>query len=801
MNRAALEALLSHWRRHPVQLVTLIVGLALATALWSGVQAINAEARASYDAAARAIGGDELPALVARDGKPVELESYVALRRAGWLVAPVIEGDLDLPGGGRTRLLGVDLLAAPPPSIVGNDATETEFEPAEAIGTPGRLFANERTARRLQGADLPPVVVAPEVPQGLVLADIGVADRLLGAEGGLDRLLVPPGQPVGRPPLEEIAPGLDLQEPEARDEIGRLTDSFHLNLTAFGLLSFAVGLFIVHGAVGLAFEQRRPTFRTLRALGLPATRLVLLLGAELLLFALVAGAVGIALGGLIAAALLPDVAATLRGVYGASVDGELTLRPLWWAAGLAIAVAGTALAGVGALWKVARLPLLAPAQPRAWARASERMLRLQGAAALALIAAACLLAWLGSGLIAGFLMLGAMLVAAALLLPLWLALCLWAGARLAWGPVAEWFWADTRQQLPGLSLALMALLLALAANIGVGTMVQSFRLTFAGWLDQRLAAELYVGVADEAQGRELVQWLDGRADAVLPIWSTQARILGAPGEIYGVADHATYRENWPMLSALPDVWDRVARGDGVLVNEQLARRENLDPGDTFALPGWETQVAGVYSDYGNPVGQVLVGIDELDRFEGVERLDYGIRTDRPEELADALVDEFGLSPENLIDQAALKRLSLDVFDRTFAVTSALNILTLAVAGVAILTSLLTLAGMRLAQLAPVWAMGLTRARLAWLEFFRALTLAALTFAAAVPVGLGLAWILLAVINVEAFGWRLPMHVFPADWAVLGGLSLLAAAAASLWPARRLAALPPADLVKVFAQER
>jgi putative ABC transport system permease protein len=88
-----------------------------------------------------------------------------------------------------------------------------------------------------------------------------------------------------------------------------------------------------------------------------------------------------------------------------------------------------------------------------------------------------------------------------------------------------------------------------------------------------------------------------------------------------------------------------------------------------------------------------------------------------------------------------------------------------------------------------------------LELLRTLLLAALTFVAAIPVGLVLAWTLLAVINVEAFGWRLPMHVFPRDWLTLGLLSLAAAALASLWPTLRLARLRPAELVKVFAHER
>lgn len=109
--------------------------------------------------------------------------------------------------------------------------------------------------------------------------------------------------------------------------------------------------------------------------------------------------------------------------------------------------------------------------------------------------------------------------------------------------------------------------------------------------------------------------------------------------------------------------------------------------------------------------------------------------------------------------------------------------------------------MRLPQLAPVWALGLTRRRLAWLDLARAALLAALTFVAAVPVGLLLAWILLTIVNVEAFGWRLPMHIFPLDWLRLAGLSLLAALIAAAWPAWRLSRTPPAELLKVFAHER
>jgi putative ABC transport system permease protein len=155
----------------------------------------------------------------------------------------------------------------------------------------------------------------------------------------------------------------------------------------------------------------------------------------------------------------------------------------------------------------------------------------------------------------------------------------------------------------------------------------------------------------------------------------------------------------------------------------------------------------------------------------------------------------------MADQVAIKDLSLSIFERTFAVSQALNVLTLGVAAVAMLTSLLTLGTLRLPQLAPAWAMGMTRRRLAALELGRAVVLAVLTAVLALPVGLMLAWVLLAVINVEAFGWRLPLHLFPGDWARLGVWALAAAVLAAGWPAVRLARLPPARLLRMFADAR
>ncbi|MEM1429167.1 MAG: ABC transporter permease [Pseudomonadota bacterium] len=802
--RTAMRGLASHWWRHPGQFLTLILGLALATALWSAVQAINAEARASYDAAAGTLGLQRHDALVRPNGSLTRAD-FVDLRRAGWRVSPVLEGRY-LPGGAGPplTLVGIDVLSAPP-GVLPPGLAAAGAEPVELLMAPGVLFAAPEVAARLTGVpDLPALRASAAVPPGQILTDIGVAERLLDREGALTRLIVLPEQPFGRPPLAEIAPDLALEAGTPEGEIARLTRSFHLNLTAFGLLSFGVGLFIVHGAIGLAFEQRRATIRTLRALGLPAGRLAVLLLSEVVVLALLAGAAGVGLGYAIAAALLPDVAATLRGLYGAAVPGVLGFDPLWALAGLAMALAGALVAAAQGVVRMLRMPLLASARPRAWQIVSDGALRRQFAFGTALLAIGAATPWLADGLIAGFALLAGILLGAALMLPLVLSALLSLGARRANEALTQWFWSDTRQQLPGLSLALMALLLALAANIGVGTMVGSFRLTFVGWLDQRLAADLYVSAADAREARAIAAFAEGEGLGLLPRVSVEAALGGAPGALEGVVDHPVYRENWPLLTRTETTWDDVSSARGVLVNEQLALRSGLRPGDLVDLaPGWALPVAGIYSDYGNPAGQVIVALSALTaRFPEAEPRSFGL-VGGPDDgtLRQRLLDATGVPPGAVIDQAEVKAISLAVFERTFAVTGALNVLTLGVAGIAILTALATLASMRLPQLAPVWALGLTRRRLARLDLVRSALLAALTFAVALPVGLAVAWALLAVVNVEAFGWRLPMHIFPAGWGVLFVLSILAAVAAAALPARRLSRVAPAEFLKVFANER
>src|SRR6478672_9579741 len=434
-----LAVLLSHWRRHPMQLGTLLIGLISATALWSGVQALNQQARDSYDRAAAIFGGARTAMLVGRDSATFPQQLFVDLRRGGWPVSPVLEGRIQI-GGRSFRLLGIEPITIP--ADVGNAPAIGKAGLQSFVTPPGEMLVAPETLSELKlvegatpvasdGTLLPPLHVQAQLVPDVLVVDIGIAQRLLKMPDQVSRLLV--GRAKGkRAPLENVAGDkLRLVEPDAESDLERLTDSFHLNLTAFGLLSFVVGLFIVNSAIGLAFEQRLPTLRTLRACGVSAGMLNAVLLVELVSLALVAGLIGLVCGYLIAAILLPDVAASLRGLYGAQIPGQLSLKPQWWAAGLAISVIGALLAAAASMLKAIRLPVLVPAQPHAWHQAQRRWLVLQSAAAVIVFAAAAGFLSLGDSLLAGFAVLAFLLLGAALLLPGILELVLAQGQRRA----------------------------------------------------------------------------------------------------------------------------------------------------------------------------------------------------------------------------------------------------------------------------------------------------------------------------------------------------------------------------------
>jgi putative ABC transport system permease protein len=812
-----LSTLLSHYRRHPGQLIMLLLGLWVASALWSGIQAINATARDSY-ARADALFDTQLDQLERRDGMPFSRAEYHALRQAGLPVSPMLEGEVVTQDGTRLTLIGIDPLTLSNDNALAQANTsaslsdfltppwQTRVAPdaLEALGIT-RENASAATPTLADGKTLPPLVLAPALPPDTLIMDIAAAARLLESGDQLTRIVAAPGA------LTEAPPGLTLTRATTLASPGQLTESFHLNLTALGLLAWVVGLFIVQAALGLALEQRLGMLRTLRVLGVSGRSLVLALSLELLLLGLIGALAGIASGVWLARLLLPDVAATLGSLYGAGIGQELNLPWHYWVGGLAVSLGGLLLAGSGVLWRAARLNMLELGQMQAWRSGYRRQLSLMSiGGAFAMGVALALYVWLrfqppGDGLVTGFTLVAALLLASALWLPPFLALLLKALTYLTRRrPLIHWALADMQLQLPRLSLAMMALLIALATNLGVGSMVGGFRLTFLDWLDQRLVAPLYLNAPAE-QYADIDAWLADRpevferlltrrSDATLQAATTLegSRSLGTPIELYGITPGESLTPHWPLLATQQDrssAWAAFSDG-AIFINEQLATAENLSPGDRLTLnaPGANETltIAAIYPDYGNPSGQVLMASPQLAaRFDAPPSSIGLVLSDdaNVDALRTALLERFDLGSDALSDQREIKRIATEIFERTFTITRALNALTLAVAALALLASLLTQARSRRQQLAPLWALGVPRAQLAQLNLAQLSGAALATGLLAIPLGIAITWGLVAIINVAAFGWRLPLYLFPGEMAVTlataVGVALLAAALPTL----------------------
>lgn len=826
----ALATLLSHYRRHPSQLLMLLLGLWVAGALWSGVQAINASATNNY-ARAEALLNTGVDRLARSDGQPLTQSDFIQLRRAGVLVSPFLEGQLTTQEGQQLTILGIDplTLANNSPLAATPDNNKSTGTLQDFITPPWQTRIAPDTRRQLghspaleNNQALPQLIEVAELPPNTLVMDIAIAAQLLDSGETLSALLSPANSLTAAPL------GFTLQRADTRASPGQLTQSFHLNLSAMALLALLVGLFIVQAALGLALEQRLGLLRTLRALGVTSQMLVLLLVLELLLLGLVGAIAGLISGLWLAKTLLPDVASTLHSLYGANVSDQLSLPWHYWLGGIGVTLSGLFIAGSGVLWRASRLSVLALGQAQSWRAGFSRQLSLQtrlGALAAIIALALGLTATVGhSGLgvnlplLAGFGLVAALLLTAAL----------WLAPFLAWVlsfllnrlpqlstrfPLTQWALADLQLQLPRLSLAMVALLIALAANLGVSSMVGGFRLTFLDWLDQRLLADIYI-TPPPAKFAEIDDWLAQQKTVRERLLSIEAESqllthhreqsepqpLNLPLAIKGITPTPTLMTHWPLLSSLESAWQSLTHGE-VFINEQLARGQGFSLNDQLSLttPNGiiSVTVVGIYPDYGNPKGELIMSSEHVQQRFKVAPHALGVIL-APDQNVDVLrqqlLDNFNLAPSSLRDQTQVKATATAIFERTFAITRALNGLTLGVAALALFTSLLAQAPQRRRRLAPLWAMGVPLPKLLAIQLIQLAGSALLTALLAIPLGVAITACLVWIINVAAFGWRLPLHVFPAEISFTLLTAILVALLAAGLPMLKLWHTPPRALL-------
>jgi len=799
--------------RHPAQLALALIGVAAGVAVVTGVALMRTTMIDSLDAAARALAGDESLRIEAPPGGDLEerVFSHLVQQPGSPPLIPFVTE--------RVRSDGtiLELLATDPISAsAGQTLARHRGAATGLLANPDAVIINQTTAERLDvtiddrlevaidGQPKPLRILAilagePWLDNRLLM-DIGPAQVLLNKTGQLSWISAPAG---ARSWLSnQVSDRLIMVEPnERRASVERLTAGLRINLTALSLLALVVGLFVVHSVLAFLLVQRQRQIGLSRALGVTPTRLRLWLLGEVMVLSLIGTLIGLALGTELARALLVLIQNPSAELYG-MVTGQQILpsRGLYLAiAALTLIMAGLSVSGL--ITSALKIP------PGQLSRGASRKPRpaIAYAAAATLALAALLLLLTTDHLVAALISLFLWLSACAVMVPR-VAMALVDGLRKfspgsAFGRAMGMLKAS-RQRL-GPSMA--ALSLALGLSAGMALMVDGFRAAVDDWVTRLLRADVYLSIQGESitpAQFEAIQAESPEFDA----YSSVRQLRRADGTaLVGYDLPQKARAGFEFLAGgQAEDWDQFDAGRGVFVSEPLSRQRERSLGDAvrLATPAGEQRlpIVGIYRDYANDRGQIAISGDVFKRwFDDSARDSIGLYLAEGEQIPDLaeLAQRLGRAPSqiNLTRRDDVRRITLDVFDRTFRITQALSLLVGLIAVVSLISALMALGLERRREYATLRALGLTRAGLARWVLSQTVGLSLIAAVLAIPISALIHTVLSLAVQPRAFGWSIPLEFSVGPWLQLLPIALIAGALAGAFPAWAIGRRPAAQQLK------
>jgi len=826
VNRGLLPLLLAReWRHHPWRHAVALLAVALGVALAYSVHLINTSALSEFSAAVRTANGEpDLTLRGPREGFDDSLFERVAADPGVELASPVLEVATygRLADGQRVslRVLGIDTLRAAPlaPALLPRPATG---EDRLVFLDPDAVFPNAAARQQLalqdgamlqlqsgpawQNLRVAGTVAAPGTP--LVVMDLAGAQQHFSALGRISRIDIRLVPGTDREVLlARLALPVGVQAAaadEAQARVSSLSRAYRVNLTVLALVALFVGAFLVYSVVSLSVAQRTPTLALLSVLGLTAAQRQRWVLIECALLGAVGSAIGLLMGAGMAAAALRFLAGDLGGGYFPGIVPPLQIGLI---STLGFFFLGTASAVVGGWWPSRQAQRLAPAlalkglgspggsAPPAW----------PGLALLAVGGGAALLPPVFGLPLAAYVGVAALLFGGVALVPAAV------HALLAAAP-------SVQRALPLLALqrarfqrstataAVAGVVASLALSVALTVMVASFRTGVSDWLNSVLPADLYARTADSSASAEQA-WLPPefvqRAAALPGVQRAQAsrsRALsleaGRPGVALVARPLTNPQNDLPMLNA-PLPLSALQPGESALyVSEAMVTLYGAKLGSAFTLPLGTTplrgRVLGVWRDYARQFGTVVMADTDYRRLTGDTRindlalwLQPGVDIAQVQQGLRALLPDAGML--DFASSAELRKLSLRIFDRSFAVTYYLQAVAIAIGLVGIAASLSAQVLARRKEFGLLTHLGLTRRQIVGVVAGEGLAWVAAGALVGLVLGLAISMVLVFVVNPQSFHWTMDL-VLPWGRLMLLSLAVVAAGTATAaFSARRAA---------------
>ena len=833
------QCALRHWRSAWRQQALLLLILALGTAVHVAMRMANSSALAGFRSFTDTVTRDfdwtvRAPAGSIKMGWLEEMRAALDLRPVALI--PVIEATV-VPAdhaqgtiGSRPtwRLVGMDFISLA--SLASSGGIAPNVVPDGSATAEERVFASDAMARRQGWSEgsyfelvlndkvvrvklagvLPTLPDQPAPPDHMLLMDLPRAQAIMARDGEVDRVEViakdgrafPTLRDDARSVLETAALGRwQLLGHEDKQALaGGMTAAFRLNLNILSLLALLVGGYLVFQALDGVVIRRRGEIAVLRSLGVTERSIQWAFLLEAAVLGIVAGVIGVLMGWMGAQLAVRGVSATMTALYGASsatyadlsvsevllgctLSVVTSLAAAWWPARQAARTPPAQALGHhavswqgGRVWKSAWLGLIlmlvavALAQLPAW--------RLQ-ALRLPLGAYASALLWLlGGSLISGMV----------------LKVFRHSGSALRATAFSYLRAPSVRHRF-----AAAALTSAMAMTTGMAVMIASFDHTMRGWIMRSMQADVYASSAGAQSASSTHQISEETVDAlrvqpeVAELATVQYAVVqlpDGPSSILGSdMDFAQRHRLHAWVESPPDDWWKTENAVGC-INESLSTRLGCKVGDTLRFPTpqgeKEVKVAGIYADYGNERGSLLVAQELFHVWFGHKmawRIAMMLKSGADAQAVTVRMQQAhpGLS---LFTQAHLRSEALRIFRQTFAVTYSLEAVgvVVAVAGLG-----LALAGLMLdrrADLTTLRALGFSRRDLAAVCAWEGLGLGLAGVLTGGVSGVWLGWLLIARVNKQSFGWTLSWSLPWGQILLLGSAVLLTgvvvAAAVGRW---------------------
>jgi len=832
-----------HLRRHRLEALLCLIGVALGVAVVVGIESAVAACVGSFRGAVQTLAERSTHSIVSTTPGGIGDDVYIRLANSPppCPIAPVIERSLLVAPVNRpdakpivARLIGVDVFSEKQlrsftnmRGNLGEDAYRQFMTQPGSVALvddlAGRLGASPGSKLQLTIGQrrVGVTVVAVVKPEGVarsqlgdvIIADLATAQERAESIGRIDRIDVRIESDEQQTALAALLPpGLTLRgTSQQSSSLADLVASYKLNLNSLSMMAAFVAIFIVYNSMLVSVRQRSTTLGILSCLGASRGQIAALYLLEAGLFAIIGGALGLAGGWALSRVLIGYIATTINDLYAAvrpapvSLDGVMILK------GLAVSFVSCLAGALVPLIQASRTPPINSTRQSAGSgQASRAAGRLAIAGLIFLVLSLLVYKLPGNSPIAGFVMALLVGLGFASLCPLLTRLiCAMVGmiARRRQSLPMQMAAAGVSRSLGITGVAVAAMMLASAMTVSIRTMVDSFRGALGSWMERRFAADVFVG-PELMVNHKIESTIDPAAEAWVrsrPEVKSVVRYRVINSEIGGKTALVVGTDLAPLLAnkTFP-----LKSGDvtgmnfatEVLISEPLAGRLHLKPGDTLEMPtpaGLRRYTArAVFFDFGSERGQVIFDRPAfMEAFNDPTVTSLHVHLNSgfdPTTVASDWAQELRRDYPVVVNSFAhVKTEVLAVFDRTFAVTAILAWLAGGVAFCGLAGSLLALALARQRDYAVLAAVGMSRSQTATWVIGQGLLIAWTSALMASIAGTALAYVLSYVIQYRSFGWSIPTSPQPRFWLEAFVLATGAALFASVYPIYRLTRTAPA----------